>query len=95
MSEEFDDIPVERQPTKNQLLDRAKKQSSDFMRHVALVVDTSVKLKRSMLKRNLTRARATCPRCNVEGALQGALAGKKAHMRMWCETPGCSMEMME
>lgn len=95
MRPEADDLPDYRQPTKNQLLDRAKRQSPEFMRHIALVVETSEKLKRSMLKRNLTRARATCPRCNVEGALQGALVGKKNHMRMWCETPQCSMEMME
>lgn len=90
-----DDIPKERQPTKNQLLDRAKKNSPDFLKHITIVVETSVKLKRQMLKRNLKRARSTCPRCGIVGALQGALAGPKDHMRMWCETLGCSMEMME
>ena len=92
---EVDDLPTDRQPTKNQLVDRAKRQSPEFMRHVAQVVETSMKLKTSMLKRGLKRARANCPRCGVAWALQGALVGSKNHMRMWCETTGCSMEMME
>ena len=89
------DLPNDRQPTKNQLLDRAKHQAPDFMRHIAMVVETSMKLKKSMQKRSIRRARAHCPRCGGDGTLQGALAGKKDHMRMWCETPDCSMEMME
>lgn len=92
---EVDDLPTDRQPTKNQLVDRAKRQSPEFMRHVAQVVETSIKLKRVMLKRGLKRARANCPRCGVAGALRGALVGSRNHMRMWCETPGCSMELME
>lgn len=88
-------LPTDRQPTKNQMLDRAKRMPPGFLKHVGEVLDTSMKLKRSMTNRNLTRARSTCPRCGVTGALQGALVGKKNHMRMWCETPGCSMEMME
>ncbi len=92
---ELDDLPADRQPTKDQLIDRAKRQSPDFMRHVAQVVETSIKLKRAMLKRGVNRARAACPRCGINGALQGALVGKTNHMRMWCDTPDCSMEMME
>lgn len=89
------ELPADRQPTKNQLLDRAKGMSPEFLRHVAQVLETSVKLKRQMMKRTLRRARSMCPRCGVEGALQGALVGKNDHMRMWCDTPNCSMEMME
>jgi hypothetical protein len=76
-----DDLPTERQTTKNQMLDRAKRQSPEFMRHVAQVLETSIKLKRVMLKRGLRRARSTCPRCGITGAPQGALAGKRDHMR--------------
>lgn len=96
MKDDFSDIPAERQPTKNQLMDRAKRLPPGFARHVALVLETSIKLKRSMIKRGLRRARAICPRCGGgDGTLQGALVGPRNHLRMWCDTPGCSMEVME
>ena len=67
----------------------------EFQRHVAEVLTTMVKLKRVMLARGLRRAKTKCPRCGCVGALQGGLVGQRNHMRMWCETPSCSMEAME
>lgn len=72
----------------------AEKAETDFMAIFGLQVRTGVKLKGVMLAKGLNRARAKCPRCGNE-TLQGALAGRKNHMRMWCETPNCEMRMME
>lgn len=66
-----------------------------FMKHAALTLQTGIKFKARMVERGLTRAQTKCPRCGIEEALQGALAGSKRHMRMWCLTVHCSMEMME
>lgn len=66
----------------------------DIMEMFRVQLDAGVKLKRVMLAKGLTRARAKCPKCGNE-TLQGALAGRKNHMRMWCETPNCEMRMME
>jgi hypothetical protein len=90
-----DYLPVERPPTKRQLLDRAKTQTPNYIRHVAMVIETSDKLKRMMVTGGVKRAHMDCPRCGVKRALQGALVGKRDHLRMWCDTPGCSMEVME
>ncbi len=58
-------------------------------------LQTALKLKSKMLKRQLTTARAKCPRCKKE-TLQGRLAGRKNHLRCWCDNPDCTFyRMME
>jgi len=65
-----------------------------FLREAGATLFTGLKLKRVMQRRGLRRARAKCPRCGNE-TLQGALAGRRDHLRMWCDTEGCGMGMIE
>ncbi len=50
------------------------------------------KLKKVMLTRGLSRARAKCPECG--GMLHGVLAGRRNHLHMVCDGP-CRRKMME
>lgn len=68
--------------------------ADDFMEHMGKVLDAGTKLKAVMLKKGLTSAKAPCPICKV-GHLHGRLAGRKNHMRMWCDGPGCNAQLME
>lgn len=73
----------------------ARAEHDAFMKHAAEAIVTSQKLKLVMQGKGITAARAECPRCGNE-TLQGRLAGRKQHMRMWCTTEGCDMpQMME
>ncbi|MFA6966093.1 hypothetical protein [Bosea sp. (in: a-proteobacteria)] len=72
----------------------ARAEHEAFMASFGATLTAGLKLKRVMQKRGLRRARAKCPRCGFE-TLQGALVGRRDHLRMWCDTPDCPMEMME
>ncbi len=52
-----------------------------------------LKLKQVMIIKGLTKAKAKCPRCENE-TLQGRLAGRRNHLRCWCDTPGCAFHQM-
>ena len=65
---------------------------SDFLLTVRSTIRDATKLKKVMLDRNLRAAKAKCPECG--GMLQGRLAGRKNHMRFWCEGT-CKRSMME
>lgn len=65
----------------------------DFMKHIGKTLDAAMKLKKVMISQKLTSAKAPCPKCGT-GMLHGRLAGRKNHLRMWCDTPNC-MQMME
>jgi hypothetical protein len=62
------------------------------MAYAGKVLVAAMKLKKVMLGRSLTVAKAKCPLCET-GHLHGRLAGRKNHMRMWCD--GCPAQMME
>lgn len=62
------------------------------MEVVKSIITDAMKLKRQMLKRKIVAAKVKCPRC--EGMLHGRLAGRKNHMRFWCDGP-CDRRMME
>jgi hypothetical protein len=62
------------------------------MKLAAKIVEAGMKLKKVMQKRSITAARAKCPFCE-SGFLHGRLAGRKSHLRMWCD--GCDVGMME
>ena len=55
-------------------------------------VETGMKLKKIMLKKNLTACKCECPRCGQ--TIHASLAGRKNHLRMACEGR-CGMNMME
>jgi len=55
-------------------------------------LDMATKLKKVMLKRGVTRAKAKCEAC--EGYLHGTLLGKKQHLHMHCDGP-CKAIFME
>jgi len=71
---------------------QAAAEHSDFMAFAAKVLDAATKLKKVMLDKGLTAARAKCPLCET-GHLHGRLEPRKKHMRMWCD--GCTAQMME
>lgn len=82
----------------------ASAEHAEFMKHTGMVLDAAVKLKKIMVAKGLGRAKAECPKCHVVGALHGVLiVGKGAGrhrssggaFRMWCETAGCGVSMME
>lgn len=49
-------------------------------------------MKKNMIKKGLTRAKAKCPYCS--GHWQAALCGHKKHMHMACDG-GCKTMLME
>ena len=65
---------------------------SGFMASVRTTIRDAMKLKAVMLRRGLRQARAKCPECG--GELHGSLAGKRNHMRFWCDGT-CKRQMME
>jgi hypothetical protein len=72
----------------------ASAEHSDFMAHMGRVLAAGVKLKKVMLDKGIASAKAKCPMC-AGGYLHGRLAGRKNHMRMWCDGEGCNAMMME
>jgi hypothetical protein len=56
------------------------------------ILETGMKLKKIMLGKRITAARAKCPFCET-GHLHGRLAGHKNHLHMVCD--GCDAAMME
>lgn len=68
---------------------------ADWSKRATEDLTTGLKLKKLMLDKQLTSARAKCPRCGHD-TLQGRLAGRKNHLRCWCDFPGCTFSgMME
>jgi hypothetical protein len=63
-----------------------------FTRTIESTLRDAFKMKARMLERGLTRAKVKCPEC--DGMLHGRLAGRKNHMRFWCDGD-CQREMME
>ena len=51
-----------------------------------------MKMKKQMLEKGITSARVQCPKC--VGFLHARLAGRKNHLRFWCDGP-CERQMME
>jgi hypothetical protein len=56
------------------------------------ILETGMKLKKVMLDKRITAAKAKCPFCDA-GFLHGRLAGRKNHLHMSCD--GCDVAMME
>ncbi len=55
-------------------------------------ITDGMKMKTQMLKKGVNAARVKCPRC--DGVLHARLAGRKNHIRFWCDGP-CKRSMME
>ena len=72
---------------------RARANNDPDMRKMMADLTTALKLKGVMVRRKLVAARAECPRCK-QLTLQGRLAGTKQHLRVWCETGGCTFSRM-
>ena len=73
-------------------------EDEDFGERVGRVLVTALKMKRVMLKRGLTRARAVCPAHEASGTthyLTGAVVGPRQHIHMGCDDPKCYMRIME
>jgi hypothetical protein len=62
------------------------------MKRFGEILTAGMKLKKVMLRRAITAARAKCPFCEA-GFLHGRLAGPKKHLHMACD--GCEVRMME
>ncbi|MBR0693602.1 hypothetical protein [Bradyrhizobium lablabi] len=56
------------------------------------VIETAAKLKKIMLEKGITAAKAKCPFCDA-GFVHGRLVGRKSHMHMHCDD--CDISMME
>lgn len=72
--------------------DKASDEHDAFLKKMEQVFDMGAKLKKVMLKRGITRAKARCELC--DGYLQGALVGRKNHLHMRCDGT-CGSMMME
>jgi hypothetical protein len=83
--------PIE-QARLNLEADKASGKHDDFLKKMEEVFEMGAKLKKVMLKRGLTQAKAKCARCT--GMLHGQLAGRKQHLHMHCDGP-CKAMMME
>ena len=62
---------------------KATGQLDETFKNFTRVLEMGAKLKKVMLKRGLTCAKAKCELC--EGYLHGALAGRKNHLHMSCD----------
>jgi transposase-like protein len=71
---------------------QARAEHDDFMLKAGKIVETGIKFKKALQKRNLTRGKAKCPFCKA-GHLHGTLNGRKAHLHFRCD--GCDVFMME
>jgi hypothetical protein len=71
---------------------KAKGDVAKTFENFTKVLDMATKLKKVMLKRGLTTAKARCDLC--EGYLYGTLAGHKNHLHMRCDGP-CKSFFME
>lgn len=67
---------------------------SDFIKKTGPILAAGMKLKKVMLDKKITNAKAKCPVCE-HGFIHGRLAGRKNHLRMWCDGEGCDVQMME
>jgi hypothetical protein len=56
------------------------------------ILEAGVKLKKIMLDKKITAAKAPCTICRA-GFLHGRLVGRKQHLHMWCDN--CPSQMME
>ncbi|TLX12097.1 hypothetical protein [Rhizobium sp. MHM7A] len=55
-------------------------------------ITDGMKMKAQMIKKGVTSACVRCPKC--DGMLHARLAGRKNHIRFWCDGP-CKRQMME
>lgn len=55
-------------------------------------ITDGMKMKSQMIKKGVTSALVQCPKC--DGMLHARLAGRKNHLRFWCDGP-CKRQMME
>ncbi|CAN7396733.1 hypothetical protein [Neorhizobium sp. LjRoot104] len=55
-------------------------------------ITDGMKMKARMIEKGVTSARVKCPKC--DGMLHARLAGRKNHLRFWCDGP-CKRQMME
>ncbi len=62
-----------------------------FTRRVSASIEAGTKLKKAMLAKGLTEAKAVCPECG--GWLHGRIAGRRNHLHMKCQ--GCDLNLME
>lgn len=67
-------------------------QGSAFAQNGFAWFTTAAKMKRRMLAKRLTRARAKCPHC-AGGELNAAISGTRNHISIRCSTPGCVVLM--
>lgn len=65
---------------------------ADFWEIAGLAIETGLKLKKIMRRRNITRCKCVCPRCG--SMISAGVVGPKRHLRMGCEGQ-CGMNMME
>lgn len=71
---------------------RTLNKAEDIWKNFAHTIAMGTKLKKVMLKRGITRAKAKCEVC--EGYLHGALLGRKQHLHMHCDG-SCKSVFME
>lgn len=74
--------------------EKASGKFDEFLKHADLVLGAAVKLKKVMIGKRLTAARAACPKCKGAESLHGRLvvgqaAGRHRSsggaFRMWCD----------
>jgi hypothetical protein len=82
MSEKMDQIRKEMKESKD----------SEFWKKAEAILPKASIMKKNMLDKGLTRAKAKCPFC--EGHWHARLAGKKNHFHMRCDGD-CKSFMME
>lgn len=68
---------------------------ADLAETVNLVLPFAFKLKAKMQARHLRRARTKCPQPGCEGTVHATLNGRKDHIHLGCDAPGCSVRMLE
>jgi hypothetical protein len=83
--------------------DKASGKFDEFLKHADLVLGAAMKLKKVMVDKGLTSAKAKCPKCEGAESLHGRLivgqaAGRHRKsggaFRMWCDN--CAdIRMME
>jgi hypothetical protein len=73
-------------------LPESKAERDDFLKKSGIIATKAMTMKKNMLIKGVTSAKAKCPFC--DGYWHGRLAGRKNHLHLRCDGT-CNTVMME
>lgn len=83
---------------------KASGEHARFIERAEKILETALRLKKIMVEKCVGAGKANCPICNgvetihtrlITGSGAGRHRKSGGAFRMWCDTPGCGVQMME